>query len=154
MKILGFVFIRVGLIVLLALSISGCENKESNEDESFIIQGWNCIDNTCYLSETLGGFVTTYNIEEDSFSILLINPTDQVKGTVEYDYRDEILTIVYNGDSNTYTCPFYSIDECNLSIQQEDYVDYSIGKINDFVNSKDYPKKLIRLFTLKSDSSR
>lgn len=141
MKIFDFDFVRLGLIMLIALSISGCENKESNEDESLIIQGWSCIDNTCYLSETLGGFVTTYNIEEDSFSILLINPSDQVKGTAEYDYRNEILTIVYNGDPNMLTCPFSSIDECNLSIQQEDYVDYSIGKINDFVNSNDFPKE-------------
>lgn len=139
MKNLALIFIRIGSIILLALSITGCENNESN-DESLIIQGWHCIDNTCYLSETLGGYVTTYSIEEDSFSILLINPGDQPIGTAEYDYRDEILTIVYNGDSNTYTCSYSSIDECNLSIQQEDYVDYSIGEIEEYINSKDYPK--------------
>jgi len=140
--IYGTIF-KVVVLAILTLSLVACKSDEEIIDdpiESPYVNVWSCVDETCTLLETIGGYTTRYDIAMDTFQINIVNSFDGIIGRATYNYTNTELSLNIGGTS--YLCIPDQLSSCDFDLSQEQqrHIEYSIERINEYIISDNFPK--------------
>ena len=94
-------------------------------------EGWICIDEICYIEETIGAYTTIYNSENRLFEIIVIDEVDTIIGSVYY-YRNSSRVSYIDNSNLEASCFVSDLSKCGFSEEQMGFIENSILIIKEF----------------------
>lgn len=95
-------------------------------------ESWLCIEDICYIEETMDDFITMYNSSEDYYEISVMTELGTLDVTIHYSRNDDRVYLFDSNGTNMDYCSVENMTACGLDEVQIAKINYIISIINEF----------------------